>query len=57
MAHPRRRRLLREIGEGAAPLSPAQLAKRSNLPLGVVTYHATVMHRCGALEVAAAKDG
>ncbi|HEY8810578.1 MAG TPA: helix-turn-helix domain-containing protein [Solirubrobacterales bacterium] len=56
MAHPVRRLMLREINAGNAPLSPAQLAKTFDLPLGVVTYHATVLQRCGAVEVAAA-DG
>jgi hypothetical protein len=57
MAHPVRRCLLREINAGNAPLSPAQLAKTLDLPLGVVAYHATVLQRCGAVEVAAAEDG
>ncbi|HMJ74137.1 MAG TPA: helix-turn-helix domain-containing protein [Solirubrobacterales bacterium] len=57
MAHPLRRRLLREISEEGAPLSPAQLAKTFDLPLGVVAYHATVLQRCGAVEAAAAEDG
>jgi DNA-binding transcriptional ArsR family regulator len=57
MAHPVRRRLLRGISEEGAPLSPAQLAKTFDLPLGVVTYHAGVLQRCGAVEVAAAEDG
>ncbi len=57
MAHPVRRRLLREINAGNAPLSPAQLAKAFDLPLGVVAYHATVLQRCGAVEVATAEDG
>lgn len=56
MAHPVRRLMLREIN-GSAPLSPAQLAKRFNLPLAVATYHATVLHTCGAVEVAPAEDG
>lgn len=57
MAHPVRRRLLREISEEGAPLSPAQLAKTFDLPLGLVTYHAAVLQRCGAVEVAATEDG
>lgn len=57
MAHPVRRLMLREINAGSAPLSPAQLAKTFDLPLAVVTYHATVLERCGAVEVAAAEDG
>jgi len=57
MAHPLRRRLLHEINAGDAPLSPAQLAKTFDLPLGVVAYHANVLQRCGAVEVAAAEDG
>jgi Helix-turn-helix domain len=57
MAHPLRRRLLHEINAGDAPLSPAQLAKAFDLPLALVTYHATVMQRCGAVEVFAAEDG
>lgn len=57
MAHPLRRRLLREISAHDAPLSPAQLAKALDLPLGLVTYHTNVLHRCGAVEVAAPEDG
>jgi DNA-binding transcriptional ArsR family regulator len=57
MAHPLRRLMLREINAGGAPRSPAQLAKMFDLPLAVVTYHATVLQRCGAVEVAAEKDG
>jgi len=57
MAHPVRRRLMREISEEAAPLSPAQLAKTFDLPLGLVAYHAAVLQRCGAVEVAPAEDG
>jgi DNA-binding transcriptional ArsR family regulator len=57
VGHPVRRRLLREISEEGAPLSPAQLAKTFDLPLAVVTYHATVLRRCGAIEVIAAEDG
>ena len=56
-AHPVRRRLLREINAGTAPLSPAQLAKAFDLALGVVVYHATVLKRCGAVQAAAAEDG
>lgn len=57
MAHPLRRRLLRQINAEGAPLSPAQLAKTFDLPLGVVAYHATVLQLCGAVEVAASEDG
>ncbi len=57
MAHPLRRRLLREISEEGAPLSPAQLAKTFDLPLGLIIYHATVLQRCGAVEVATTEDG
>jgi hypothetical protein len=57
MAHPVRRRLLREISEEGAPVSPAQLAKTFDLPLGLVAYHATVLQRCGAVEVAVPEDG
>jgi DNA-binding transcriptional ArsR family regulator len=57
MAHPLRRRLLHEINKEGAPLSPAQLAETFDLPLGLVTYHATVLQRCGAVEVAPMEDG
>lgn len=56
MAHPVRRRMLRTISEEGAPLSPAQLAKAFDLPLGLIAYHANVLQRCGAVEVAE-KDG
>jgi DNA-binding transcriptional ArsR family regulator len=57
MIHPVRRRMLRAIGEQSTPLSPAQLAKAFDLPLGLIAYHAAVLRRCGAVEVAAEKDG
>jgi len=49
--------MLREINAGSAPLSPAQLAKTLDLPLAVATYHAAVLQKCGAVEVAKAEDG
>jgi len=57
MAHPLRRRLLRQINAEGAPLSPAQMAKAFDLPLAVVVYHATVLQQCGAVEVAVPEDG
>lgn len=57
MAQPLRRRMLREITEEGAPLSPAQLANGLDLPLGLITYHASVLQRCGAVEAAAEEDG
>ncbi len=57
VAHPLRRRMLYAISEGSAPLGPAQLAKELDLPLGLIAYHAAVLQRCGAVEVAATKDG
>jgi DNA-binding transcriptional ArsR family regulator len=57
MAHPVRRLIQRELSAGGAPLSPAQLAKRLDLPPAVVTYHATVLQKCGAVEVVTAEDG
>ncbi len=57
MAHPVRRRMLRAISDESAPLSPAQLAKAFDLPLGLIAYHANVLQRCGAVEVAAEEDG
>lgn len=57
MAHPVRRRMLRATSEAGAPLSPAQLAKAFDLPLGLIAYHATVLQRCGAVEVVGERDG
>ncbi len=57
VAHPVRRLMLREINAGAVPLSPAHLAKALDLPLAVATYHAAVLQKCGAVEVAKAEDG
>jgi DNA-binding transcriptional ArsR family regulator len=57
MAHPLRRRMLRAIGEEGALLSPAQLAKTFDLPLGLIAYHAAVLQRCGAVEATAKEDG
>ena len=57
VAHPLRRRVLYAISEESAPLSPAQLAKEFDLPLGLIAYHAAVLQRCGAVEVATTEDG
>jgi hypothetical protein len=57
MSHPLRRRLLLGINAENEPISPAQLAKAFDLPLGLVTYHATVLQRCGVVEVVEPKDG
>lgn len=57
MIHPLRRRILREIDGAAGPLSPTQLARAFDLPLGVVVYHIAVLQKCGALETVGAEDG
>jgi hypothetical protein len=57
MAHPLRRRMLQVITEEGAPLSPAQLAKAFDLPVGLIAYHAAVLQGCGAVEVVAEEDG
>jgi DNA-binding transcriptional ArsR family regulator len=49
--------MLRVIAKENAPLNPAQLAKAFDLPLGLISYHAIVLQRCGAVKVAAEEDG
>ena len=56
IAHPLRRRMLYAIDKENAPLSPAQLAKAFDLPLGFIAYHAAVLRRCGAVEVTPDED-
>lgn len=52
IAHPLRRRILRQMADAGKPLSPVQLSKALGMPLGMVVYHATVLRICGALEPA-----
>lgn len=53
IAHPVRRRILRTlVGEAR---SPAQMAKAFHLPPGTIAYHARVLGRVGAIELAVEK--
>jgi hypothetical protein len=39
------------------PLNAAQLAQRFQVPLGIASYHASVLQRCGAVTAFSPKDG
>lgn len=52
IAHPLRRRMLQMIVDCDEALSPAQIAKQLELPVGTTTYHAKVLWHFGALEPA-----
>jgi len=44
------------LGEDV-PLSAAQLAEKFEVPLGIASYHASVLHRCGAVTAFSPEDG
>jgi len=50
IAHPLRRRMLRMIVKQGEPLSPTQMAKEFDLPVGTITYHAKVLWHFEAVE-------
>lgn len=50
LAHPLRRRMLRMIVERDEPLSPGQMARDFELPVGTITYHAKVLSHFDAVE-------
>lgn len=50
IAHPLRRRMLRMIVKHGEPLSPAQMAKEFDLPVGTITYHAKILWLVEAVE-------
>lgn len=52
IAHPLRRRILQTIVDRKEPLSPAEIAREFELPVGTITYHAKVLWHFGALEPA-----
>lgn len=52
IAHPLRRRILRQIAGEGAPLGPIQIGKTLGAPLGTVVYHAAVLRICGAVKPA-----
>jgi len=52
MAHPLRRRILRHMVEAGAETSPRELADDLAQPLSRLSYHVTILARCGAVELA-----
>lgn len=57
VAHPLRRRMLYLMLGEDVPLSAAQLAEKFEVPLGIASYHASVLHRCGAVTAFSPEDG
>ncbi|HEX5376613.1 MAG TPA: helix-turn-helix domain-containing protein [Solirubrobacterales bacterium] len=51
LAHPLRRRVLREALAGGGEISPRELASNLNQPLSRLSYHVRVLSACGALEL------
>jgi DNA-binding transcriptional ArsR family regulator len=51
MAHPLRRRILRQMLNREAGVSPRELAEALGKRLSGVSYHVTVLARCGAIEL------
>jgi len=52
LAHPVRRRILREAIADEGELSPKGLARELDQPLPRLSYHVRVLAQCGALELA-----
>lgn len=52
IAHLVRRRILRQLADEGAPLSPVQLSRALSMPLATIIYHSAVLRTCGALEPA-----
>lgn len=51
LAHPLRRRILRETIASEGELSPRELASSLDEPLSRLSYHVRILARCGALEL------
>jgi len=51
MAHPLRRRILRQMLDREASVSPSELANALGRRLSGVSYHVIVLARCGAIEL------
>jgi DNA-binding transcriptional ArsR family regulator len=51
MAHPLRRRILRQMLYREAFVSPRELADALGKKLSGLSYHVTVLARCGAIEL------
>jgi DNA-binding transcriptional ArsR family regulator len=49
--HPLRRVVLRRLNASKDPLSPARLAERLCASLSDVSYHVTVLRKCGVVEI------
>lgn len=52
MAHPLRRRILRNMIAAGTEISPRELADDLEQTLNKVSYHVTILARCGAVELA-----
>jgi DNA-binding transcriptional ArsR family regulator len=55
LGHPLRRRILREMVAAGRDASPRELSEKLDQPLSKLSYHVTVLARCGALELAETK--
>jgi DNA-binding transcriptional ArsR family regulator len=52
IAHPVRRRILRAIADRGKARSPTQIAEQLDLPVNMVAYHAGVLRKLEAVELA-----
>jgi DNA-binding transcriptional ArsR family regulator len=55
--HKQRRQLLRILHRCDGPLSPGNLSDRLSVPLSNVSYHITVLKKCGAVALVNEQQG
>ncbi len=51
IAHPVRRRVLRELAKQSEPCSPIQLSRAFDRPLSAVAYHVNILRKFGAIRL------
>jgi DNA-binding transcriptional ArsR family regulator len=56
LAHPLRRRILREMIAVDCEISPRELAENLEEPLSRLSYHVRILAECGALELTRTKQ-
>lgn len=54
--HPLRRRVLRILTEEGEPLSPAEIKRRLDMPLGAVSYQVRVLRNLNAVKLARSRQ-
>jgi len=56
LAHPLRRRILRQVLAEGSEISPRELSSALGEPLSRLSYHVRVLSTCGALELVRTKQ-